>query len=83
MNRADLHDRMRLGGYVAAPASGNLPKPPPGPAPGSAPKEPCCPSRAVLRDREDELLDLLGPCRVSSCRLHAAHRGQHQIGVPQ
>ena len=31
--------------------------------------------RAVLRDRERELLELKGPCSNSKCRLHYAHSG--------
>lgn len=31
--------------------------------------------RAVLADRERELLDLKGPCRIAWCRLHYAHSG--------
>lgn len=31
--------------------------------------------RAVLADREAELLELKGSCRVARCLLHLAHRG--------
>ena len=30
---------------------------------------------SVLADREAELLELKGPCRVTGCKLHYAHRG--------
>ena len=32
-------------------------------------------ARAVLKDREAELLELMGPCRSRACSLHFAHRG--------
>lgn len=32
-------------------------------------------AKAVLADREAELLELKGPCSNSGCRLHYAHRG--------
>lgn len=32
-------------------------------------------ARAVLADRERELLELKGPCSNSACRLHYAHSG--------
>lgn len=32
-------------------------------------------ARAVLAEREAELLELKGPCRAQPCRLHMAHRG--------
>ena len=35
--------------------------------------------RAVLRDREAELLELKGPCRTTGCRSHRAHRGPCNI----
>lgn len=35
--------------------------------------------RAVRAERERELLDLKGPCRVSVCRLHYAHAGPCDI----
>ena len=81
-NLNDTHDRMRLGGYVLdGPVdSARLPIPH-GPAPG-APTGSCCAARAVLRDREAELLDLKGPCRVSTCRLHQAHSGPCDIRRP-
>lgn len=31
--------------------------------------------RAVLAEREAELRELKGPCRVARCLLHQAHRG--------
>ena len=31
--------------------------------------------RAVLAERERELLDLKGPCSLETCRLHYAHAG--------
>lgn len=35
----------------------------------------CAVTKALLRDREGELLKLKGPCRAPDCRLHFAHRG--------
>lgn len=35
--------------------------------------------RAVLREREAELLELVGPCSTAECRLHHAHRGPCNI----
>lgn len=35
----------------------------------------CDSLRAVLRDRERELLELKGPCSNPSCPLHRAHSG--------
>lgn len=32
-------------------------------------------TRAVLADRERELLELKGPCSSAGCRLHYAHSG--------
>lgn len=32
-------------------------------------------AKAVLADRERELLELKGPCSTTSCRLHYAHSG--------
>ena len=36
--------------------------------------------RDILAIREGELLDLKGPCRNSSCRLHYAHSGPCEPG---
>ncbi len=47
----------------------------------AAPSGSCCSARTVLRDREAELLDLKGPCRVSACRLHYAHSGPCDIAA--
>jgi hypothetical protein len=35
----------------------------------------CSSLRAVLADRERELLEIKGPCRNPGCRLHYAHSG--------
>ena len=35
----------------------------------------CSSLRAVLADRERELLELKGPCRNVYCKLHYAHSG--------
>lgn len=32
-------------------------------------------AKAVLAERERELLELKGPCSASTCRLHRAHAG--------
>lgn len=44
-------------------------------------------TRAVLAERERELLELKGPCSTGTCRLHYAHAGPcdpvpilHQVG---
>jgi len=36
-------------------------------------------ARAVLADRDAELLELKGPCSGPGCRLHCAHRGPCDI----
>lgn len=36
-------------------------------------------TRAVLADRERELLELKGPCSTAACRLHYAHSGPCDI----
>jgi hypothetical protein len=36
-------------------------------------------TRAVLADRERELLELKGPCSSAACRLHYAHSGPCDI----
>lgn len=36
-------------------------------------------TRAVLAERERELLELKGPCSVADCRLHYAHAGPCDI----
>jgi hypothetical protein len=36
-------------------------------------------TRAVLADRERELLTLKGPCSTAACRLHYAHSGPCDI----
>jgi hypothetical protein len=39
-------------------------------------------TRAVLADREAELLRLKGPCSSTGCRLHYAHSGPCDIKRP-
>ena len=50
---------------------------PSGPAAGA--NHVCCyhlaAAKAVLADRERELLELKGPCTTKACRLHYAHSG--------
>lgn len=36
-------------------------------------------TKAVLADRERELLELKGPCSNKTCRLHRAHSGPCDI----
>ncbi|HEY9263238.1 MAG TPA: hypothetical protein VIQ11_01375 [Mycobacterium sp.] len=36
-------------------------------------------TRAVLAERERELLELKGPCSTTACRLHYAHSGPCNI----
>lgn len=36
-------------------------------------------TRAVLAERERELLELKGPCSTTACRLHYAHSGPCDI----
>jgi hypothetical protein len=40
-------------------------------------------AKAVLADRERELLDLKGPCSSKGCRLHYAHAGPCAGGAPK
>ncbi|MBM0235933.1 hypothetical protein JNW88_00325 [Micromonospora sp. ATA32] len=40
-------------------------------------------AKAVLADRERELLDLKGPCSTTGCPLHYAHSGPcHPVAQP-
>ncbi len=42
----------------------------------------CGSLRAVLADRERELLDLKGPCSSAACVLHYAHSGPCNVQAP-
>ncbi len=73
-NRNDVHDRM-----TTAPASQ------PGRLSGESDadywRRKFEAAAFVRGEREAELLDIKGPCRVSACRLHYAHSGPCDIAA--